>query len=103
MPASTSSAVRWSPGSTPSGWLAPNAPGDTGRPSEVPLRRSAGAGGSARRGLAVSTDAPSPLSAGPGMGSVMDRLQPLDSDVGVELRGGERSVTKQLLDRPEIR
>jgi len=44
--------------------------------------------------------APSPRSSGPWVGSVMDRPQPLDSDVGIELRGGERSVTEQFLDAP---
>src|SRR4051794_11712703 len=28
--------------------------------------------------------------------------QPLDRDVGVDLRGGERSVTQNLLNRPEV-
>jgi hypothetical protein len=32
----------------------------------------------------------------------MDRLQPFDGDVCVELRGGERSVTEQLLNAAEI-
>lgn len=36
------------------------------------------------------------------MGSVMDRLQPLDGDMGVELRARETSVTKQLLDGSQI-
>jgi hypothetical protein len=42
--------------------------------------------------------APSPRSSGPWVGSVMDRPQPLDGDVGIELRGGERSVTEQFLN-----
>jgi hypothetical protein len=33
----------------------------------------------------------------------MDRLQPLDSHMRVELRGGERSVTEQLLNGAQIR
>lgn len=37
------------------------------------------------------------------MGSVMDRLQPFDSDVCVELSRCERSVTKEFLDGAQVR
>lgn len=36
------------------------------------------------------------------MAPIMDRLQPLDSDVRVDLRSGERSVTEQLLNGAQI-
>jgi hypothetical protein len=32
----------------------------------------------------------------------MDRLQPLDGDMGIKLRRCERSVTEQLLDAAEV-
>ena len=61
-------------------------------------------GGTAPAGVDVIAEgafvAPSPRSSGPWVGSVMDRPQPLDGDVGIELRGGERSVTEQFLDAP---
>ena len=39
----------------------------------------------------------------PGVCSVMDRFQPVDGHMSVELRCGKRSVTKQFLNAPEIR
>jgi hypothetical protein len=49
--------------------------------------------GSGEGGPADATGGP-PGSAGTGMGSVMDRLQPLDCHVSVELGRGKRSVTE---------
>lgn len=53
-----------------------------------------------RAGEPASAAAASP---GAGVGLVMDRLQPLDCHVSVELRRGQRSVTEQFLNAAKVR
>jgi len=44
-----------------------------------------------------------PLRSGPGMRLLVGAPQPVDADVGVALRRGDRGVAEQLLDRPQVR
>src|SRR5690606_40996055 len=53
-------------------------------------------------GLAATVSAPPPARSRTGVGSVMDRLKPFDSDVRIKLCRCERSVTKQLLNATQV-
>ena len=44
-----------------------------------------------------------PLRSGPGVRLLVGAPQPVDADVGVALRRGDRGVAEQLLDRPQVR
>lgn len=45
---------------------------------------------------------PEPTRSRPGMGLLVSPSQPLDRDVGVALRGGDRRVPQQLLNRAQV-